>query len=274
MYTALPHAFKRKYPFRLSVPSFIYPADYVTNVQRLGPFVDEIELLLFESSAGSLPSAEEINALAALAMEMGISYNVHLPIDLDLGTSHPASRRQAIERFASVLGLVRPLKPTTHTLHLAYREKDRCPENIAQWQAHTACALTELLMETAVPPGQISIETLDYPPAWFAPLVVQFDLAVCLDAGHLVRHGFDLESTLALFDQRITICHLHGVDQGRDHLSLDKLAPEPREVMRRFLRSFKGSTSLEVFSLESLRDSLTCMAEMMAVEGHLSREPR
>jgi sugar phosphate isomerase/epimerase len=274
MYPVLPEGFKKKFPFRLSVPSFIYPADYVTNVRRLGPFVDEIELLLFESAAGSLPSAEAIDHLAALAMEMNISYNVHLPIDLDLGTSHPTSRRQAIARLASVLMLVRPLKPTTHTLHLAYSKKDRCPESIAQWQAHTARALTNLLKETAVPPSQVSIETLDYPPAWFAPLVTHLNLAVCLDAGHILRHGYDLESTLALFDQRITICHLHGVNRGRDHLALDKLAPEPREVLRSFLRNFKGSVSLEVFSFEYLRDSLTCMAAMMAAEGQLSREQR
>jgi sugar phosphate isomerase/epimerase len=272
MYPTLPHGFKKKFPFRLSVPSFIYPADYITNVQRLGPFVDEIELLLFESAMESLPSAEEIDALARLAIDAQVSYNVHLPIDLDLGTSHPGSRREAIERLAAVLALVRPLKPTTHTLHLAYNAKDRYPQSVAQWQAQTACTLAELLTETTVAPNQISIETLDYPPAWFAPLVTRFDLAVCLDAGHIVRHGLDLQSTLALFKQRITICHLHGVDQGRDHLSLDKLAPEPRETLRCFLRNFRGTVSLEVFSLDYLRDSLACMAETMSAEAQRSKE--
>lgn len=271
---SLSHSFKQRFPFRLSVPSFIYPADYATNVQRLGAFVDEIELLLFESSAESLPSTEEIDRLAALALEMHISYNVHLPIDLDVGGPDPESRHQAIERLAAVLALVRPLSPSTHTLHLAYNEKDHGPTSIAQWQARTLSAMAALLRDAAIPPGQISIETLDYPPVWFAPLVRQLDLAVCLDAGHIVRHGLDLQSTLALFDQRITICHLHGVDGDQDHLCLDKLAPEPRKILRRFLQSFKGSVSLEVFAFDRLRDSLDCLADMMAAESQAGSQRR
>ncbi|MBI5062960.1 MAG: alanine racemase [Desulfatitalea sp.] len=266
MYPTLPQSFKRRFPFRLSVPSFIYPADYVTNVQRLGAYVDEIELLLFESRVENLPSADEIERLAALALEMHITYNIHLPIDLDVGGAHPESCRQALARLAAVLERVRPLSPTTHTLHLAYKDEDHSPASIARWQARTLSAMAALLRDTAIPPGQISIETLDYPPAWFAPLVSQLDLAVCLDAGHIVRHGLDLQSTLALFSQRITICHLHGVDRGKDHLSLDKLAPEPRKILRRFLQNFRGSVSLEVFAFDRLRDSLRCMADMMDAE--------
>lgn len=274
MYPSLPQSFKQRFPFRLSVPSFIYPADYATNARRLGAFVDEIELLLFESSAESLPSAEEIDRLAALALEMHISYNVHLPIDLDAGDPDPGLRRQALERLVAVLALVRPLRPTTHTLHLAYNEKDHRPASIAQWQARTLSAMAALLRDAAIPPGQISIETLDYPPAWFAPVVTQLDLAVCLDAGHIVHHGLDLQSTLALFNQRITICHLHGVDRGKDHLCLDKLAPEPRETLRRFLQNFSGSVSLEVFAFDRLRDSLGCLADMMDAQIQAGSERR
>jgi sugar phosphate isomerase/epimerase len=264
MYPTLPQSFKQRFPFRLSVPSFIYPADYVTNVQRLGPFVDEIELLLFESGAGNLPSTEEIHRLAALAQELHISYNVHLPTDLDLAAADPDSRRHALERLAAVLAMVRPLKPTTHTLHLDYHQKDTSPESIEQWQNRAMSAMDELLRDTVVPPGGISIETLDYPSAWFAPLITRLDLAVCLDAGHIVHHELDLPSVLALFSQRITICHLHGVDQGKDHLSLDKLASEPKHILRRFLQNFRGTVSLEVFSFDRLRDSLSCLADMMA----------
>lgn len=36
-------------PCRLGVPSYVYPADILPNVEALAPFVDDIELVLFES---------------------------------------------------------------------------------------------------------------------------------------------------------------------------------------------------------------------------------
>lgn len=38
------------HPFRLGVPSYVYPADILPNVETLAPYVDDIELVLFESS--------------------------------------------------------------------------------------------------------------------------------------------------------------------------------------------------------------------------------
>ncbi|MFW6236790.1 MAG: hypothetical protein ACOC3F_00200, partial [Desulfosudaceae bacterium] len=59
----LPVAYKNRYPFALSCPSFIFPAGYSENVRRLGSCVDEIELLFFESRPDSLPSPVEIREL-------------------------------------------------------------------------------------------------------------------------------------------------------------------------------------------------------------------
>jgi sugar phosphate isomerase/epimerase len=263
MYPTLSQSHKQRFPFRLSVPSFVYPADYATNVQRLGPFVDEIELLLLESRAESLPSEEEIDRLAALSTDLQLTYNVHLPLDLDLGSTDPEARRYAVERLAAAIERVHPLSPTTHTLHLTYGDKDCSPSGIRDWRARTHGSLTALLRATAVSPRRISIETLDYPPEWFAPLVDPLDLAVCVDAGHMALYGFDLQAVLDLFAQRITICHLHGVTNGKDHLSLDRLPPEARTILQRFLQSFQGSVSLEIFSFERLRDSLPCLVAMM-----------
>jgi hypothetical protein len=92
----LKKSFKGRFPFRLSVPSFIYPAGYSENTARLGCFVDEIELLLFESRPESLPSLSEVGRLVSLGSQMEITYNVHLPIDMEntaviSDTIHPAS---------------------------------------------------------------------------------------------------------------------------------------------------------------------------------------
>jgi sugar phosphate isomerase/epimerase len=41
--------FSVPHPFRLGVPSYVYPADILPNVESLAPYVDDVELVLFES---------------------------------------------------------------------------------------------------------------------------------------------------------------------------------------------------------------------------------
>jgi hypothetical protein len=77
-YPHLPKSYKGFYPFKLATTSFIYPDDYIPNVKMLGPFVDEIELLLFESNAiESFFSASIIDKLQRLATDLNLSYNSH-----------------------------------------------------------------------------------------------------------------------------------------------------------------------------------------------------
>lgn len=264
IYPLLNQSFKKRFPFRLSVPSFIYPADYATNVRRLGSYVDEIELLFFESDNRSLPSAAQIRELVDLAAQRLITYNIHLPIDLDLVSGNRSSIKYAVEKLSLLIDRVAPLSPTTHTLHLQCDVANTNPEGIEAWQTRTIRSLEDLLRRATIPSRSISIETLDYPPAWFAPIIEELDLAVCVDVGHVLRYGFDLQETLSMFGRRIEIFHLHGVADGKDHLCLDKLDPMAQQTMQRHLSHFKGSVSLEMFSFERLRDSLPCLVKMMA----------
>ena len=57
----LSKSYKGRFPFTLATTSFIYPDDYVPNVRRLGPYLDEIELLCYESA--HLPARGTIEEL-------------------------------------------------------------------------------------------------------------------------------------------------------------------------------------------------------------------
>jgi len=92
MYPSLPKSYKGLYPFKIGTTSFIYPAGYAQNVKMLGPYVDEIELLLFEGAPDSLPSTQEIKKLLSLSKEFDLTYNVHLPTDISL-SDNPACCR-------------------------------------------------------------------------------------------------------------------------------------------------------------------------------------
>jgi sugar phosphate isomerase/epimerase len=252
---------KHRLPFRLATTSFIYPAGWAENVACLAPYLDEVELLFFESrTPASLPDYAEMTRLAALAARAGLTYTVHLPVDVDLCAEDGAERRQAADTLAGIVAATAALPVTSYTLHLDCPfSNPRSAEPIDQWRARTRSGLKSLLT-AGVDPGCLSIEALDYPYEWVFPLVEELDLRVCLDMGHLIIYGYDLFEALDRYLARTTVIHLHGVVEGRDHLPLDRLEAGllDRILKRLWQQGYGGSLSLEVFGLDALAHSLTC----------------
>jgi sugar phosphate isomerase/epimerase len=255
-------SYKNIYPFRLATTSFIFPAGYTDNVRRLAPWVDEIELLFFESD--HLPDSAQISRLRSLAETMHISYNVHLPTDIRLGAVNEKQRRRSIAAIVETLERVAPLSATTHTLHLTVDNAIRTSADVKAWQSRCIESVEELLRRTKVPSRQLSIETLDFNPGWLAEIVESLDLAVCIDVGHLLRFGYDPASTIALFQPRTTVYHLHGVAGKKDHVSLQHLAAEAGAILTPVLENFSGTVSLEVFNHRHLTESLDSLARLMS----------
>jgi sugar phosphate isomerase/epimerase len=255
MYIPLPKSYKKAYPFKLGTTSFIYPDNYVPNVKMLGPYLDEIELLMFESAAESLPSKQEIQSLSRLGEEFDLTYNVHLPVDVPLTDHNPSAARESAEAIQRVIDLAAPLSPSTYTLHLHYDEDSRDKASVEKWQ-ETAYQNVSQLLDTGISPDIISIETLDYPFEWAEKIITDFNLSVCIDMGHLIIYGFDPEAVFDQYYHKISIIHLHGVEKGRDHIALDRLPLEHMNIVIKILRRFTGVVSLEVFSYKNLTASL------------------
>ena len=76
--------------FRIGTTSYIIPADILPNVEYLAPLVDDVQLVLFETDehGSNLPDATLRQRLADLAAQYGITYTVHLPLDLRLGDTN------------------------------------------------------------------------------------------------------------------------------------------------------------------------------------------
>lgn len=256
-------------PFRLGTTSFIYPDHIIPNVRKLGPFFDEVELLVFESSPGGLPSRKDIRVLEQLSEELSVSYNIHLPTDISLTDISDSQRARATDTLLRVIELFAPLNPTTHTLHLPMDRAMIPPKDLALWKER-ACRGLEHLVPLLPDPGMISLETLGYPPSCLQPLVTEFDLSLCIDAGHHFKYGHDLRSTFELFRGKIPVVHLHGVDFSgptpRDHTRLDRLPDELFAESVQLLSAYEGVVSLEVFSLENLNCSL---AKLATVFNHM-----
>lgn len=254
--------------FRLGTTSFILPDHIIPNIIRLGPFFDEIELLVFESyPLDVLPSKADIKTLLSLAGDLNLTYNIHLPTDVSLCHDSSMKRRAAADTFLRIMDRFDPLTPSTHTLHLempmSIRQDVENPEKRKPWLHNTREGLNAFL--SGIPdPSIISVETLDYPFSYIEFLIHEFHLPVCLDAGHHIRYNHDLLQTFETHRSRIPLIHLHGVDRSglerKDHKALDNLSEEEIMKVIKVLENFRGVVSLEVFNLENLTRSLSVLS--------------
>lgn len=252
---------KGRYPFRLATTSFIHRAGYAENVVRLAPILDEIELLFLERA--HLPTQDQIRELSDLAGTMDVTYNVHLPMDISLAASVPVQRRESQDAIIKTLERAAPLNATSYTLHITFEEEKNNADRVRSWQETAIESLSRLLEKSDIRPQTLCVETLDFPPLWLEPIVNRLDLSVCIDVGHVIRFGYDLQKTLSHFKKKVQIFHLHGVSGQQDHLSLNYLQAEFRKQVFHRLKSFQKTVSLEVFSYETLVDSMNCLSNMM-----------
>ena len=252
-YPKLPKSYKDRFPFRLGTTSFIYPAGYYENARRLAPFLDEIELILFESRA--LPEPLEIRRLASLASGYGLKYNVHLPLDVFLGSADSGERRRSVQVLLEIFDLAAPLEPTSWTLHVNSGHTGFSSTGLKDWQGRAAESIRQL-QKSGICAERLAIENLDDPVAWMEAVREAVDLNVCMDIGHLIVSGNDPISFFDRHRDRIIMIHLHGVAAGRDHQSLDRLPSEELARVAAILKGYQGSVSVEVFGFEALSSSL------------------
>ena len=257
MYPTLNKSYKGVFPFSIGTTSFIYPDDYAPNIKMLGPYLENIELLLFESQhTDALPSKQVITELAGLAAEFNLTYNVHLPTDISISSRDQRHQNRAVDTILDVIERVTPLVPTTLTLHVPYDENSFEPETVKRWQERVVKSLGTIL-DNGIPGRQFSVENLDYPFEILAPIIAELDLSVCLDCGHLILHGDDLQTFFDTYSANTTIIHLYGVEQNHYHGPLDRLSKNLIAPTLNLLANFKGEVSLEVFSFAHLEASLT-----------------
>jgi len=210
---------------------------------------------MFESAPESLPSTLVIQELKALSGDLDVSYNVHLPTDIHPGDPNSRVGQQAIGAIRRVLDLTLPLSPTTFTLHLPLPQETMTEGRLKVWQEGVYESMIQVL-RGGIDSRRVSIETLAYPFAWVAPVVQELQLSICLDLGHLIVGGVDLEETYDAYHEATSIIHLHGVEGKQDHLPLSRMAPEMLSRVMGLLRDFSGVVSLEIFSFSALADSL------------------
>lgn len=244
---------RKRFPFALGTTSFIFPEDWIGNARKLAPIVDEIEILAFESDPErGLPDATTVEALIQIGQANDVSYNVHLPTDVHIASHEKATSAFAVDRIVAAIRRTEALNPRSWTLHIEGPDSHYPVETWIEDAADGLCRLSK----AGIRLERISLETLDYPPEHLMPLVDRFRTGICLDVGHLFCHGYDVLEFFIRYRDQIDLLHIHGVQRGKDHLSLDYLNDSQTAALMSILGQFTGCVSIEVFRLDDLVRSL------------------
>lgn len=247
---------KKKFPFRVGTTSYIIPDEIVPNVEYLKDKIDDVELVLFESDEMSnLPSKEDIAKLRSIGEENELTYSIHLPLDVYLGSVDTAVRERSVDKCLRVIELTGELSPSAYVMHaeagagidvnfFSEGEKKCFAENV-----HSS--LERLFSSVSVRPSEFCVETLNYPLAVIDEVIASFGLSVTLDIGHLELYGFPVREHLDRYLQSTKVLHMHGIKDGKDHKGLQFMRAEILEmVMRRLSETVDGSRvfTMEIFS--------------------------
>lgn len=263
----------------IAAPSFIWPADIAENCGKLQGLVDEVGLLFFQSEACLAYTEQDLPQELA---SNGLSYHVHLPLDLPWA----AGLGDVWEILSGLRGKAAVLQPWAFVLHPpspgplpASGCREGCPvcpsgENIVAsgdraaslgtlaglWERADGFADAALLLENTPENDLVGL--------W--PLIQSSNLGICLDLGHLL--AFD-QNTHRLPDvwSRVRMVHLSapggsGPDGRRHdgHRSLAALDKCGRSLLDEILGQVRPDCVLmvEVFEPEGFLESLQMLRAM------------
>jgi sugar phosphate isomerase/epimerase len=256
--------------FRLGTTSFILPDDILPNVRFLAGQVQDIELVLFEvdDDQNNLPDPPTIQTLREISHRQDLSYTIHLPLDLKMGSAGDVQHISLI-KARRVIECTRPLEPWAYVLHLEAREvrNSTDPSELQRWQDQ-ACLALEKTIEWVGDPRLLAVENLEsYPLDFWEPIFEREPVSRCVDIGHLWLGGHDPIPYLERALPRTRVIHIHGIGE-RDHQSLTLVAPTELERVLNYLidKRYPGVLTMELFGLHDFESSLETVKSLLKAQ--------
>ena len=256
-------------PFRIGATSYVLPADLLPNVRFLAGKVQDVELVLFDIDGGqsNLPSPAVVAEMASLAEAHGLTFTVHLPVDLRLGAGGDPDHISLI-KAKKVIDCTLPLRPWAYLAHLDGREirQGATPAQLRRWQEMSIRALA-VVAGSAGSSQIIALENLEgYPLDLLLPVIERIPVSRCVDIGHLWLDGHDALPYLREALPRTRVVHLHGIHE-RGHQSLSFVPPEHLAAVLQHLVSetYDGVLSLEVFGEADFSTSLEALNRGLSI---------
>ena len=252
-------------PFRLGTTSYIIPDDILPNARYLADKVRDIELVLFDiDEYCNIPDEDQVSELMYISASYGVSYTVHLPLNLNFSEG---AMDVSIEKALRVINGTRDLSPLAYVCHLECRSlsPDLPADALSEWQRQREKAVEALTSAAGIAPGKLAVENLEsYPIEWNERVIRSRGTSACLDIGHLFLRKVDPVPVMREWLGRTSVVHLHGVGT-RDHQSLRHMvADQVRAVVRELIRAdYRGVVTLEVFNEQDLFESMEMIRECL-----------
>jgi sugar phosphate isomerase/epimerase len=219
--------------------------------------VDNIEIILYQSD-GTLKfkNLEIIDDLKQLALNHNFTYTIHLPLDTPLNCGENADNTLYLNQIEEIIKKTKELSPFAYILHLDGIEYSASRSEILAWRESCAAFCSDIATIPYIDHEKICLENLKYPLEWFLDFREMFGFSLCLDIGHLWMHEDNWEDLIIQCLPLTRVIHLHGVKDGKDHLSLTE--NDTRKLLRvvsLIERQFRGVLTLEIFSWKDILDS-------------------
>ena len=215
--------------FKLATTSFIKKDTRLNNALFLSDKVSEVELLYFDSkNKYDIPDEKEIAGLK----KINLSYNIHMPIDLNLTVK---KNWEIMHVFATKLNI---LNPSTLTIH---PEDNRIFFN-----------MLERFADTFHP---VSVENIDNNLKIF-DTIFNMNTDICLDIGHSLLFDVNIPKFIEKYGEKITHIHLHGVSNNKDHKDIGFLDKNLLKFIIDFAISKELTLCLEVFNERDFDNSI------------------
>ena len=250
----------QKVLFRIGTTSYIYPDNVIPNVHKLKDKINDVELILFETSdENSILSQKDLKELINIGKEKDLTYTVHLPLKTGLGSGTENKRKWSINNIILLINYFAVLGPHSYVLHLDLSA--RAEKNIKRWQGRVNDSIKCVLKKVKVDSVKIAVENLDYPFSYVEDIVADNNLSICIDIGHLITAGVNVEKHLDRHLNKTRVIHFHGVDKGKDHVSLKYL---DKKFIKSILwklrdRGYRGVFTLEIFSQSDFEESMNVL---------------
>jgi sugar phosphate isomerase/epimerase len=227
-----------------------------------------------------------VERLAALRVQRGLTYTVHLPLwSMEPATPDRRVREGSVATLAEAVNRLSTLTPETFVLHTtgslaAEFSRSSLPplaKGLILERLHEMArvSLSSLLERTGVSPRLLALENVEFPLEMTRTLAAEFDCSLCLDTGHVLA-GYSgersLQEALELFLPRLAEVHLHdGFRRGEgaavlvdDHLRLGRGDLGLGWLLGRLAAArFAGPVILELM----VEDALASLAQIKATLG-------
>jgi adenosylcobinamide kinase/adenosylcobinamide-phosphate guanylyltransferase len=239
-------------PFRLSAPSYVLPADYLSNIIYLQDKVDDIQLLLFDSSSDDpLFGKGTISTMNYLSRDGGFTYSAHMPSGPDLMNSYDFRLKETL----LILEKLQELNIKDYTFHYDLPAETKKSDKTAIKERVDNLYISYFkTIKNEFPEISISLENTNTEMNNLDNVVKYCNIKYCADIGHYLINNFnlcDIEERLNL----TSVIHLHGLKDEAGKI-IDHQAVNFSRGVFDMLKNFNGLVTVENYHAGILKKSL------------------